>query len=134
MKNRAPDRYASFPGSQLDDPDVVLFVAESDAGVIGHAYAAIEGYDWMGLRGPAAVLHDLVVDPGYRGRGVGRLLLDAALSHLRSRGAPRVVLSTAERAVDAKLSDVDSRSIGPARRSELPSTSSPVAVDPDCAA
>lgn len=95
--NRTPDRYASFLGSQLDDPDVVLLVAESDAGVIGYAYAASEGYDWMSLRGPAAVLHDLVVDPGYRGRGVGQLLLDATLSHLKSRGAPRVVLSTAER-------------------------------------
>ncbi len=92
-----PNRYASFLGSQLDDPDVVMFVAESDAGVIGYAYAAIEDHDWMALRGPAAVLHDLVVDPGHRGRGVGRLLLDATLSHLRSRGAPRVVLSTAER-------------------------------------
>ncbi len=95
--NQTPDRYASFLGSQIDDPDVVLLVAESDGGVIGYAYAAIEGYDWMSLRGPAAVLHDLVVDPGHRGRGVGRLLLDAMLSHLESRGAPRVVLSTAER-------------------------------------
>lgn len=95
--DRTPDRYASFLGSQLDDPDVVLLVAESDAGVIGYAYAAIEGYDWMSLRGPAAVVHDLVVDPGYRGRGVGRLLLNATLSHLKSCGAPRVVLSTAER-------------------------------------
>jgi ribosomal protein S18 acetylase RimI-like enzyme len=95
--NQTPDRYASFLGSQLDNPDVVLLVAESDASVIGYAYAAIEGYDWMSLRGPAAVCHDLVVDPAHRGRGVGRLLLDATLSHLESRGAPRVVLSTAER-------------------------------------
>jgi len=95
--SRTPDRYASFLGSQLDDPAVVLLVAESDAHVIGYAYAAIEGYDWMSLRGPAAVVHDVVVDPGYRGRGVGRLLLSATLSHLKSRGAPRVVLSTAQR-------------------------------------
>jgi ribosomal protein S18 acetylase RimI-like enzyme len=95
--NQTPDRYASFLGSQLDDPDVVLLVAENDTKVIGYAYAAIEDYDWMSLRGPAAVLHDLVVDPAHRGRGVGRLLLDTTLSHLKSRGAPRVVLSTAER-------------------------------------
>jgi hypothetical protein len=31
-----PDRYASFLGSQLDDPDVVLLVAENDADVIGY--------------------------------------------------------------------------------------------------
>jgi ribosomal protein S18 acetylase RimI-like enzyme len=95
--NQTPHHYASFLGSQLDDPDVVLLVAESDANVIGYAYAAIEGYDWMALRGPAAVFHDLVVDPAHRGRGVGRLLLATVLSYLESRGTPRVVLSTAAR-------------------------------------
>ena len=95
--NGMADRYASFLGSQLNDPDVVLLVAESDATVIGYAYAALEGYDWMALRGPAAAIHDIVVDPRHRGRGVGRLLLTETLSCLQSRGAPRVVLSTAER-------------------------------------
>jgi GNAT superfamily N-acetyltransferase len=36
-------------------------------------------------------------DPEHRGRGVGRLLLEATLEFFRSRGVPRVVLSTAER-------------------------------------
>src|SRR5512135_1190728 len=75
--DRTPERYASYLGSQLENPDAVLLVAESDAGVVGYAYAGIEGYDWMSLRGPAGVFYDLVVDPGYRGRGVGRALLDA---------------------------------------------------------
>jgi ribosomal protein S18 acetylase RimI-like enzyme len=96
-RSRTPADYASFLGSQLDDPHVAVLVAESADGVIGYAYAAIEGYDYMSLRGPAGVLHDLVVDPQHRGHGVGRLLLRAALSHLASRGVPRVVLSTAER-------------------------------------
>jgi ribosomal protein S18 acetylase RimI-like enzyme len=97
VRKRTPDDYATFLGSQLDDPVTVIFVADKDAEVIGYAWAAIEGYDYMALRGPAGVLHDLIVDPHYRGRGVGRLLLDATLSYLNSRGAPRVVLSTAER-------------------------------------
>ena len=100
-RSRTPDDYASFLGSQLDDPDVVVFVADLGA-VIGYAYGAIEGYDYMSLRGPAAVLHDLIVDPEHRGRGVGRLLLNATLSYLESRGAPRVVLSTADRNVSAQ--------------------------------
>ncbi len=95
--NRTPDRYASFLGSQLDDPDAVVLVAQRGTAVIGYAYAAIEEYDWMSLRGPAAVLHDLIVDPDYRGHGVGRLLLDAVISFLETRGAPRIVLSTAAR-------------------------------------
>jgi len=92
-----PDHYGSFLGSQLDDPNVVVLVAEHAAGVIAYAFAAIEGYDYLTLRGPAGVLHDLIVDPEYRGRGVGRLLLNATFSYLESRGVPRVVLSTAQR-------------------------------------
>jgi ribosomal protein S18 acetylase RimI-like enzyme len=92
-----PEGYASFISTQLEDPDVAVLVADDDGDVIGYAYAASEGYDYMALRGPAGVLHDIIVGPEHRGRGVGRLLLEAALAFLRSRGVPRVVLSTAER-------------------------------------
>jgi len=92
---RTPVDYASYLGTQLDDPDVAVLVADQDGDVIGYVYAAMEGYDYMALRGPAGALHDVVVDPAFRRRGVGRRLLDAALAYLRSRGAPRVVLSTA---------------------------------------
>jgi ribosomal protein S18 acetylase RimI-like enzyme len=87
--------YATFLGTQLGDPHVVVLVAERDGEVIGYAYAGIEGADYMSLRGHGGVLHDLVVDPAHRGRGVGRMLLDATLKALGERGAPRVVLSTA---------------------------------------
>lgn len=90
------DRYGAFLGSQLDRPDVVLLVAEHDAAVVGYAYAGLEDYDYMALRGPAGALYDLVVDPEHRRHGIGRLLLDAALDALRVKKAPRVVLSTAE--------------------------------------
>jgi ribosomal protein S18 acetylase RimI-like enzyme len=87
--------YASFIGTQLDEPDAAIFVAEQSAEVIGYAYVALESYDYMSLRGPAGILHDIIVDPTARGRGVGRLLLEAVLAHLKARGAPQVVLSTA---------------------------------------
>ena len=51
----------------------------------------------MSLRGPAGVLHDIVVDPAHRGNGVGQTLLDATLEAIKARGATQVVLSTAER-------------------------------------
>ncbi|HEY6189881.1 MAG TPA: GNAT family N-acetyltransferase [Pyrinomonadaceae bacterium] len=91
-----PEGYASFIGTQLKDPDKAVLVADDKGDVIGYAYAAVEGYDYMALRGPAGVLHDIIVDPEHRGRGVGHLLIDAALAFFRSRGMPRVVLSTAE--------------------------------------
>lgn len=89
--------YASFLGTQLMEPNVVVLVAEWNGEVLGYAYAGVEGRDYMSLRGPAGVLYDIVVDPAHRGRGVGRVLLDATLAALEARGAPRVVLSTAER-------------------------------------
>ena len=74
-----PDHYAAFLGSQLDDPDVVLLVAEDEGQVVGYAYAAFEGYDYQSLRGPSALLHDLLVDPAHRDRGVGRALLEETI-------------------------------------------------------
>jgi ribosomal protein S18 acetylase RimI-like enzyme len=94
---RTEHGYGSFLGSQLDAPDVVVLVAERGGEVLGYTYASVEGHDYMSLRGPAGVLHDIVVDPPHRGEGVGRMLLDATLAALEERGAPRVVLSTAER-------------------------------------
>lgn len=78
-------------------PDVIILVAEQDGQVIGYSYAGVEGRDYMSLRGPAGVLHDIVIDPGHRGHGVGRKLLDATLAALETRGTPQVVLWTAER-------------------------------------
>ena len=91
-----PQGYASYLSSQLEEPDVVILVAELDGDVVGYTYAGVEGWDYMALRGPAGVLYDIVVDPERRSQGVGRQLLDATLEVLVERGAPRVVLSTAE--------------------------------------
>ena len=65
--------------------------------MVGYAFGGMEGSDYMALRGPAGVLHDLVVDPGHRRQGVGTALLEAALEALRGLGAPRVLLFTAEK-------------------------------------
>jgi ribosomal protein S18 acetylase RimI-like enzyme len=89
--------YGSFLGTQLDKPNVIILVAERDGEVLGYSYAGVEGNDYMSLRGPAGALYDIVVDPAFRRQGIGRMLLDATLEALRARGAPRVVLSTAER-------------------------------------
>ena len=89
--------YASYVRSQLANREIVVLVAERDGNVVGYTFAGVEGVDYMSLRGPAGVLHDIVVDPEHRGLGIGRALLDATLTALEERGAPRVVLSTAER-------------------------------------
>jgi len=89
--------YGSYLGSQLDKPNIVILVAERDGNVVGYTYAGVEGNDYMALRGPAGVLYDIVVDPAYRQQGIGRMLLDATLDALKTRGAPRAILSTADK-------------------------------------
>jgi ribosomal protein S18 acetylase RimI-like enzyme len=89
--------YGSFLASELDRKDAIVLVAEDRNAVLGYAYAGLEGNDWMALRGPAGVIHDLVVDPERRHEGIGRTLLHAMLGALADRGAPRVVLSAATR-------------------------------------
>jgi ribosomal protein S18 acetylase RimI-like enzyme len=94
--SRTETAYGSFLQSQLDEPNVVILVAELAGDVIGYTYAGLEGTDYMALRGPAGALYDILVDPRHRKQGVGRMLLDATIDTLKERGAPRVVLSTAQ--------------------------------------
>lgn len=96
-RDRTPADYAAFLVRQLADPHVIVLVADDHGDVVGYAYATIEGYDYMALRGPAAVIQDIIVDPQFRGRGIGRQLLHAMLESLRTSGSSQVVLSTAER-------------------------------------
>jgi ribosomal protein S18 acetylase RimI-like enzyme len=100
--SRTAQSYGSFLGTQLDEPDIIILVAERDGEVIGYTYAGVEGNDYMALRGPAGVLYDIVVDQANRGQGVGRMLLDATLEALKGRGSTQVVLSTAEQNATAQ--------------------------------
>lgn len=99
---RTEHLYAAFLADQLGKPNGVVLVAEMGGEVLGYTYASVEDSDYMALRGPAGLFHDLVVDPAHRGNGIGQVLLDATLAALKARGAPRVVLSTAERNAGAQ--------------------------------
>jgi len=92
-----PKGYGAFLGTQLAEPNIIILVAVRSGEVVGYTYASVQGFDYMELRGPAGVLEDIVVDPDHRQQGIGRLLLDATMDALKARGAPRVVLSTAEK-------------------------------------
>jgi ribosomal protein S18 acetylase RimI-like enzyme len=92
-----PRRYGEFLLKQAQRADMLVLVADLDGAVVGYVYAGMEGTDYMALRGPAGALYDLVVDPAQRRRRVGTMLMDAALAELARRGAPRVVLSTADK-------------------------------------
>jgi ribosomal protein S18 acetylase RimI-like enzyme len=95
--SRTKDAYAAYLGTQLHAPGAAVFVAEQNGAVIGYAYVAAESFDYMALRGPAGVLHDIIVEPERRRSGAGKQLLEAALGFVLERGLTQLVLSTAER-------------------------------------
>jgi ribosomal protein S18 acetylase RimI-like enzyme len=90
-------RYGDFLVSQISKPEKLVLVAEQAGDVTGYAFSGMEGFDYLNLRGPAAVLYDLVVDPDHRRQGIGKSLLEATFAALQGRGAPRVLLFTAEK-------------------------------------
>jgi len=96
--------YSRFLAQQLNDDDVVVFVAESreTAEVVGYVFAGLEPASWKELREASGFIHDVAVDPAARRGGVATALLEAAIDWLRSRGTPRVMLWTAERNDEAQ--------------------------------
>jgi ribosomal protein S18 acetylase RimI-like enzyme len=88
--------YAWFLGTQLREDDVVVFVAEQQAAVVGYVYAGLEPQSWKELREACGFIHDVVVDERGRRMGVATALIDAAVKWLREHGAPRVMLWTAQ--------------------------------------
>lgn len=94
--------YGAFLRSQLASDDSLVLVAEAGGRIVGYVFAGLEPLSWKELRGPAGFIHDLFVDDQARQSGAGTLLLEAAIAWLRDRGAPRVVLWTAEQNAGAQ--------------------------------
>jgi GNAT superfamily N-acetyltransferase len=94
--------YAWFLGTQLDEPDQTVLVAERDGEILGYAYAGLEPMSWKELREPAGFVHDVVVTDSARGAGIGAQLVEAAASWLEENGAPRVMLWTAQKNEEAQ--------------------------------
>jgi GNAT superfamily N-acetyltransferase len=88
--------YAWFLGTQLAESDVAVFVAERAGTVFGYVYAALEPHSWKELRDEAGFIHDVVVAEEGQGLGAATALMETACEWLRSVGAPRVVLWTAD--------------------------------------
>jgi ribosomal protein S18 acetylase RimI-like enzyme len=88
--------YAWFLGTQLEEDDQVIFVAERAGSIVGYVYAGLEPLSWKELREPAGFVHDVVVVEEARRQGIARRLVEEAADWLEAHGAPRVMLWTAE--------------------------------------
>src|SRR5215210_8747586 len=70
------------------DPEASV-VAEADGRVVGFMLGEVRSGEF-GIEEPMGWIEHLGVDPGFRGKAVGRQMLDAMLEHFRRRGAKSV--------------------------------------------
>ena len=70
------------------DPEASV-VAEADGRVVGFMLGEVRSGEF-GIEEPTGCVEHLGVDPGFRGKAVGRHMLDAMLEHFRHRGAKSV--------------------------------------------
>lgn len=71
-------------------PASVVLLAEADRTVCG-LLVAFENFSTFTIR-PMINIHDLIVLPGYRRKGIGRQLLEAVIAIGRERGCSRITL------------------------------------------
>lgn len=87
VKERLPRDLAAFPTS-------LVLLARIDGVAAGVAVAFL-GYSTFAAA-PLLNLHDFVVDPAFRGRGVARALLERLADEARSRGCCKMTLEVLE--------------------------------------
>jgi len=91
---RPESGYGRFLVSQIANPGALVRVAEHEDLTIGYIFAGIESTNWMELRGPCGVVHDVFVDESARRLGAGRALMRAAIEWIYAQGRTQVVLQT----------------------------------------
>jgi ribosomal protein S18 acetylase RimI-like enzyme len=95
-KSEVSDEITLNTWNEILNPDgaIKAFVAEIDSKVCGIAHCFLRPSTWHKVG--YLYLEDLFVDQRYRGRGIGRELLDKAASYGREIGAERLYWITKE--------------------------------------
>lgn len=84
-------------GRLADASRSVILVGRRGERIVAFLAATLEPRDWKTLADAHGYIHDLYVDPGERGHGLGEAIVRAALAELERRGARRVLLQTSAR-------------------------------------
>lgn len=83
--------------------DVFGLVAEVDGDVVGLVHGVVHANTWVTT--PICYLEDLFVDPGARGQGAGRALVEALVARAQANGMAQVYWRTADDNPARKLYD-----------------------------
>jgi ribosomal protein S18 acetylase RimI-like enzyme len=88
------DGERNFIRAHLEQGSSTIFVALAGDRAVGFVQV-FQSWSTVHLA-PACILEDLFVEEVWRGRGVARLLIDAAVTEVRGRGASGMFLETAK--------------------------------------
>jgi ribosomal protein S18 acetylase RimI-like enzyme len=92
LPERVEEGYVWWLAKEIDRPEAVVLVAESDGKIVGYAYGAIQERDWSVLVDRHGVVHDVCVAEPARRLGIGRKLVAAVIERLEQLGAPRILV------------------------------------------
>lgn len=88
--------YARF----LTYPDYKIYVAERNGRIAG-SFALLVMLNLGHCGAPSAIIEDVVVDPDVQGRGVGAIMMQAAMDLAREKNCYKLVLSSNAKRVRA---------------------------------
>lgn len=95
MVANAVEMYAQWLPDRATDPRSVFLVAEAGGGLAGFLVGTVEQSVRVFRVKEYGYIHDVWVQPGHRGAGVGRGLVAAAFDRFRALGVSQVRLETA---------------------------------------
>jgi GNAT superfamily N-acetyltransferase len=99
LEGAHPDYLTAFD-DVVAAPGNALFVAEQSGQVIGTFQVTVMP-GLAGRRRRRAKFESVHVDPAYRGQGIGKIMIAAAIAHAKEQGAGLIELSSNKSRVDA---------------------------------
>jgi GNAT superfamily N-acetyltransferase len=88
-----PSCYAETLAKIADDPDNALMVAELEGSVVGAFHLTVIQYV-ANRGGRVAQVENVIVEPAFRGRGIGEAMMRWAITEARRRGCFRIQLTS----------------------------------------
>jgi len=94
--------FVEFFRSELARPETILLIAEEEMIPVGYAFVRMEPASIEALCETSAWLHDVYVDSRFRGHGVGRQLVLAAMESAKKLGSSNLMLGVSPVNTEAK--------------------------------
>jgi GNAT superfamily N-acetyltransferase len=102
---QAERRFRRWIGEMAEDPRSLLLIAEEEGRTIGFLYALLEKDPPIYLNDEYAIVREWWVEAAFRGRGVGKALVERAATELAAAGVPqlRVRIAATDQPLQATL-------------------------------